>query len=255
MPHADAKDLATVLDGGVAMMEHVDWTLEHNQTIWPVGPMHDLLATQEEDPLLVRLHGRETLRALLQGDPLQTPRAQAEVLALLHDYPSRLRYWSHLLEQDPNDLEAALEVARGENEIGQPKRGLELLAHVTNPNPRWHGLLGASWMEYMRCSMLLQVGKTEEARHACALAVQLGDPWGHVELAMIEADLKHGEAALAHARAAWANPGPSFPAVVLASGLALRACGEGRQGAGGLGQGAALRILQPGAVQEGAAHP
>jgi hypothetical protein len=92
LPHATKAELNTFLDGGVVMMDHVDWKLPEDQPVWPVETVKDVVSWLDTSFKGFGLANHDQVKQLLALDPTQVPRQYWDLIAFMHDTPTRELY-------------------------------------------------------------------------------------------------------------------------------------------------------------------
>src|SRR6266576_1267141 len=87
-----------------------------------------------------------------------------------------------LLKEDPDDLEAAVNVSDYAIDVGDPRAGLEAISKTSAATARIidgrGGRYSTAELESNRCTLLFHARQLEEARKACNAAIEIDDSWG-----------------------------------------------------------------------------
>src|SRR5262249_30926364 len=118
----------------------------------------------------------------VNGPPEKMNRTQIRILEDLEDGPTAAKGWKHLLDQDPDDLEAAVRTASWLDGLGSdPKIVLQAIAKSSGRVAKNRDLLvrhNPAKLEEIRCDLLFRMRRLEEARDACNTANELDESYG-----------------------------------------------------------------------------
>jgi predicted Zn-dependent protease len=183
------------------------------ESVWPVEPTQ----TQQLDWLKDvykngwGLETNEQIRAYVSTPVEKMNRPHAWLLGYMKDYPTTLRVWQKLLREDSDDLEAAIKFAQLAESLKGPKEALEGIARSSgktaqNKDKR-NKVYSPGQLEGLRCSLLFQTKRLEEARQACNTAYELDTSFGARTLVYVLLALGKKKEALVQADLVAKSPG------------------------------------------------
>lgn len=180
-----ADDLRRFLDGMLVTSN----VKPPKEPVWPVeSQSRQLYWVMPSFKKLFGIKSEAELRAYVDHPPEELTRSQAWSIERLGDLPTALSIWKRMLGEDPLDLDAAVEVAFLENVLNGPNEALAAIAGTSGKTAEIRdsrGVTNPGTLEQQRCSMLLRIGKLEEARVACNLALELSERSGGRHLALV----------------------------------------------------------------------
>jgi tetratricopeptide (TPR) repeat protein len=156
------------------------------------------------DELLPKLAGRfgirtaAELRAELAAiSPTSPNRGDAWLVSWVGDLPAEIDVWRHLVQEDPTDLEATVELIRHLQDLGDLEGALKIAEAAPIEKLRLVDTRGPDDIQphsvlARRCTLLWQLGREQAARDTCAQAIAAGNHIGaHLTLARM--DFVHGK--------------------------------------------------------------
>src|SRR5205807_1481838 len=147
------------------------------------------------------------------------------------DMPSAARGWKHLLDEDPDDLEAAIQTARVLINLGtDPKIVLNAISRTSITKAKIRdsrARLNPAQLDWLRCSALFRAQRFEKALAACNAAMEIDPAYGSGALAKILLAMGKNKEALVQADLYAKSPGSASDraGALLMLGLAQQANG------------------------------